>query len=138
MCSVLAFIFEVGGADSVTAHEFSGPIEFITIGFSCMFAILVNICSFTLIGMSSPVTYQVIGHLKTMLVLLGGMLLFGFNGSNSRLLINLAGIFIAMVGVVCYGSIKESAGSKRDDICDRFLPTYVLLELSERAPPATP
>ena len=43
---------------------------------SCTFAVGSYFASFGLIGKTSPVTYQVIGHMKTCSILLGGFLLF--------------------------------------------------------------
>ena len=43
---------------------------------TCFLALAVNFCSFGLIGRTSPITFQVVGHLKTCLVLVGGYVLF--------------------------------------------------------------
>lgn len=44
---------------------------------TCVFAIGVNIITYFLIGKTSAVTYQVIGHFKTIMTLIGGYYLFG-------------------------------------------------------------
>ena len=43
---------------------------------TCFLALLVNLCSFGLIGNTSAVTFQVVGHAKTCLVLAGGYIFF--------------------------------------------------------------
>jgi solute carrier family 35 protein E3 len=124
LCAIFIEGFTISEDDvSVFDHEFSGFAEIGYIGLSCMFAISVNICSFTLIGNSSAVTYQVIGHLKTVLVLLGGFALFGFNGTTFQLLYNLSGIAVAMVGVVLYGHLG-SIGAGGTDVLSAYCPFW--------------
>ena len=43
---------------------------------TCFLALAVNLCSFGLIGKTSAITFQVVGHAKTCLVLIGGYVLF--------------------------------------------------------------
>jgi len=129
ICGLCAIVIEGAVAeDSVFDHEFSGPVEIGYILLSCAFAISVNICSFTLIGNSSAITYQVIGHLKTVLVLLGGFLLFGFRGTSFQLAYNLSGIVIAMFGVVLYGHLNSiSAGAS--DLISSYCPFWFSRQL---------
>ncbi|KAF7153897.1 hypothetical protein RHSIM_Rhsim01G0242700 [Rhododendron simsii] len=65
---------------------------------SCMISVSVNFSTFLVIGKTSPVTYQVLGHLKTCLVLGFGYVLL-HNPFSWR---NLLGILIAVVGMVIY------------------------------------
>lgn len=58
----------------------------------------VNFSTFLVIGKTSPVTYQVLGHLKTCLVLAFGYILLR-DPFNWR---NILGIAIALVGMVLY------------------------------------
>ncbi|KAK4493026.1 hypothetical protein RD792_018162 [Penstemon davidsonii] len=82
---------------NVFAYKYST----IVLGFiilSCLIAVIVNFSTFLVIGKTSPVTYQVLGHLKTCLVLgLGYTLLH--DPFTSR---NIIGILIAMVGMGLY------------------------------------
>jgi drug/metabolite transporter (DMT)-like permease len=70
---------------------------------SCVFALGVNISNYMVIGQTSPITYQVVGHFKTMLVLVGGWLYFD-KETNSK---NLLGVAIAVVGMIWYSHIKQ-------------------------------
>ena len=45
-------------------------------GLDICHALAVNLCSFGLIGRTSAITFQVVGHMKTCLVLVGGYMLF--------------------------------------------------------------
>eukprot|EP01040_Poterioochromonas_malhamensis_P002725 gene2725-2902_t len=76
---------------------------------SCFFALGVNISNYLVLGKTSPLTYQVLGHLKTILILVLGFTVF----QKPVDLRNLIGITIAFVGVVAYTEVKrrQSQGS---------------------------
>lgn len=84
------------------------------IALSCLIAVFVNLSTFLVIGKTSPVTYQVLGHLKTCLVLgLGYTLLH--DPFTAR---NIIGILVAIIGMAMYSyycthdnNKKNSAGS---------------------------
>jgi multidrug transporter EmrE-like cation transporter len=65
---------------------------------SCLISVSVNFSTFLVIGKTSPVTYQVLGHLKTCLVLTFGYVLL-HDPFSWR---NILGILIAVVGMVLY------------------------------------
>lgn len=65
---------------------------------SCLISVSVNFSTFLVIGKTSPVTYQVLGHLKTCLVLAFGYFLL-HDPFSWR---NILGILIAVVGMVLY------------------------------------
>ncbi|KAL2239589.1 UNVERIFIED_CONTAM: UDP-xylose transporter 3 [Sesamum indicum] len=65
---------------------------------SCLISVSVNFSTFLVIGKTSPVTYQVLGHLKTCLVLAFGYVLLQDPFSWR----NILGILIAIVGMVLY------------------------------------
>ncbi|KAH7863552.1 hypothetical protein Vadar_019010 [Vaccinium darrowii] len=65
---------------------------------SCMISVSVNFSTFLVIGKTSPVTYQVLGHLKTCLVLAFGYCLL-HDPFSWR---NILGILLAVVGMITY------------------------------------
>ncbi|KAJ4970034.1 hypothetical protein NE237_003133 [Protea cynaroides] len=65
---------------------------------SCTISVSVNFSTFLVIGKTSPVTYQVLGHLKTCLVLAFGYVLLRDPFSWR----NILGILIAVVGMLLY------------------------------------
>ncbi|KAL3530972.1 hypothetical protein ACH5RR_010294 [Cinchona calisaya] len=65
---------------------------------SCLISVSVNFSTFLVIGKTSPVTYQVLGHLKTCLVLAFGYVLL-HDPFSWR---NILGILVAVVGMVVY------------------------------------
>ncbi|CAN6240176.1 unnamed protein product [Urochloa humidicola] len=97
---------------SVFAHKYSAPV----LGFiilSCLIAVSVNFSTFLVIGTTSPVTYQVLGHLKTCLVLSFGYTLL----HDPFTLRNILGILIAIFGMALYSyfSVRESKKKSTND-----------------------
>jgi len=84
--------------DDVSAlvkHEYTFDCVF-RIVLSCCFALGVNISNYLVLGKTSPLTYQVLGHLKTVLILV-----LGFTVFNKPLDVrNVIGVIIAMIGSV--------------------------------------
>ncbi|GFP86612.1 uncharacterized membrane protein at1g06890 [Phtheirospermum japonicum] len=72
--------------------------QIVFIVLSCLISISVNFSTFLVIGKTSPVTYQVLGHLKTCLVLAFGYSLLRDPFSWR----NIFGIMVAMVGMILY------------------------------------
>ncbi|KAL7173677.1 hypothetical protein ACSBR2_033018 [Camellia fascicularis] len=97
---------------NVFAFKYS-PIVLGFIILSCLIAVSVNFSTFLVIGKTSPVTYQVLGHLKTCLVLAFGYTLL-HDPFTSR---NIIGILIAILGMVLY-SYFCSIESKKKQLGD--------------------
>lgn len=70
---------------------------------TCALAVSVNAATFFLLGKTSPVSYQVIGHLKTVLVLGGGFLLFDTDANYTTI----GGVVFAFVGCLLYAWLKD-------------------------------
>ena len=64
-------------------HERSQRTLWIVLA-TCFLALAVNLCSFGLIGKTSAITFQVVGHAKTCLVLIGGYVLFPSKLSDTQ------------------------------------------------------
>ncbi|GJP35224.1 hypothetical protein CLOM_g19732 [Closterium sp. NIES-68] len=77
---------------------------------SCFIAVAVNFSSFLVIGKTSPVTYQVLGHLKTCLVLGLGYLVLN-NPFSWR---NVGGILVALVGMMAYSYVQIQEAKSRE------------------------
>jgi len=75
---------------------------------SCVFALGVNISNYMVIGQTSPITYQVVGHFKTMLVLISGWMFF----EKETNLKNLFGVSVAVVGMVWYSHVKQKEAAQ--------------------------
>jgi solute carrier family 35 protein E3 len=80
---------------------------------SCLIAVSVNFSTFLVIGTTSPVTYQVLGHLKTCLVLSFGYTLL----HDPFTMRNILGILVAIFGMALYSyfSVRESKKKSAGD-----------------------
>ena len=92
---------------------------------TCFTALIVNFSSFGLIGRTSAVSFQVVGHAKTCLVLTGGYLLWP-PADRSQLSYHACGVSIALCGCFLYGHLKMAEASSRADLLDRICPSPVL------------
>ncbi|WVZ86426.1 hypothetical protein U9M48_033206 [Paspalum notatum var. saurae] len=106
------FVDQLLTKQNVFAHKYSAPVlGFIVL--SCLIAVSVNFSTFLVIGTTSPVTYQVLGHLKTCLVLSFGYTLL----HDPFTLRNILGILIAIFGMALYSyfSVRESKKKSTND-----------------------
>ncbi|KAG5050223.1 hypothetical protein JHK85_011326 [Glycine max] len=83
--------------------------QIMVIVLSCMISIAVNFSTFLVIGKTSPVTYQVLGHLKTCLVLAFGYIIV-HDPFSWR---NILGILVAMVGMILYSYYCATEGQQK-------------------------
>lgn len=79
---------------------------------SCLIAVSVNFSTFLVIGKTSPVTYQVLGHLKTCLVLAFGYTLL-HDPFTER---NIIGITIAVFGMGLYSYLCTQENKKKQSV----------------------
>ncbi|KAE8712683.1 hypothetical protein F3Y22_tig00110236pilonHSYRG00032 [Hibiscus syriacus] len=98
---------------NVFAFKYTPQVLFFIV-LSCMISVSVNFSTFMVIGKTSPVTYQVLGHLKTCLVLAFGYILLRDPFSWR----NILGILIAVVGMVLYSycSVLENQQQKASEV----------------------
>ncbi|EFN88536.1 solute carrier family 35 member E3 [Harpegnathos saltator] len=83
------------------AHNWS-LLDIIMVVLSGVVAFFVNLTSYWIIGKTSPLTYNMVGHSKFCLLLLGGALLF-----RETLAINqLIGITLTLIGIILYAHVK--------------------------------
>jgi solute carrier family 35 protein E3 len=67
----------------------------------------VNVATFSLIGRTSSVTYQVVGHAKTILLLILGYVFFPSPWeSKAQRLRAILGIVVALIGVFLYSRVR--------------------------------
>lgn len=76
---------------------------------SCIIAIGTNLSQFICIGRFTAVSFQVLGHMKTILVLVLGFFLFGRAGMNLHVVI---GMSLAVIGMIWYGNASSKPGGK--------------------------
>ncbi|PNH06400.1 Solute carrier family 35 member E3 [Tetrabaena socialis] len=81
------------------------PAAVAAIVISAVLGLLVSLSTFLVIGATSSLTYNVVGHLKTIIILSGGCVFFGDTMPTKKLL----GVCIAMGGIVWYTQQKLAA-----------------------------
>lgn len=79
-------------------YEYNVPV-LTAIGLSCVVAVIVNISQFMCLGRFSAVTFQVLGHTKTVLVLVISCTFLNETMTSKKLL----GMVLAVSGMVAYG-----------------------------------
>ncbi|WCJ41007.1 Nucleotide/sugar transporter family protein [Euphorbia peplus] len=107
---------------NVFAFKYS-PIVIGFIVLSCLISVSVNFSTFMVIGKTSPVTYQVLGHLKTCLVLGFGYTLL-HDPFTSR---NVTGILVAIFGMGLYSYFCTQENKKKQSL-DLSLPSLQVKE----------
>lgn len=104
--ALLVPLFEPMGWVEPTAHTILGypmtPGAAAAILASAVLGLLVNLSTFLVIGATSSLTYNVVGHVKTVIILSGGVVFFGDSMPPKKV----AGICVAMGGIVWYSHIK--------------------------------
>ncbi len=68
---------------------------------SAALGLLVSLSTFLVIGATSSLTYNVVGHIKTVIILSGGCIFFGDSMPPKKLF----GIGIAMIGIIWYTQV---------------------------------
>jgi solute carrier family 35 protein E3 len=103
---VSSTILENIGPDSFARATF-GIWDIVLVLCTCFFAIGVNVATFSLIGRTSSVTYQVVGHAKTILLLILGYVFFPSPWeSKQQMLRAVLGIVVALIGVFMYSRVR--------------------------------
>jgi solute carrier family 35, member E3 len=80
------------------------------IGISCSLAFCVNLSIFLVIGNTSPISYNVLGHFKLTVILTSGWMMFGENMNTEKGF----GVVMAVAGVIAYSFIKMNIPSGWD------------------------
>ena len=108
VCTVLAIIIEFNNVDSntsIVSHKWP-PTEIKWILLSAVLAACVNLCSYGLIGNTSTITFQVVGHAKTILVLIASYFLFEEQAQIRWN--NVIGVIITVFGTILYGYLRHN------------------------------
>ena len=101
---------------------------------SCIIAVGTNLSQFICIGRFTAVTFQVLGHMKTILVLILGFVFFGKEGLNLHVVL---GMMVAIMGMIWYGNASSKPGGKESS--NISLPTtqakeYAAVPVSDTEP----
>lgn len=114
LLTALVPIFEPTGVMDVqpgpdTLFGFNYTFEAVVcILISALLGALVTLSMFLVIGATSSLTYNIVGHVKTVIILTGGCVLFHETMSLTRFL----GISLAMTGIIWYSQISLSSANQ--------------------------
>ncbi|CAM8942731.1 unnamed protein product [Rhodiola kirilowii] len=92
----------------VDAYDYS-MTSVLFIALSCTIAIGTNLSQFICIGRFTAVSFQVLGHMKTIFVLIMGFFFFGKEGLSLQVVL---GMSIAILGMIWYGNASSKPGGK--------------------------
>jgi solute carrier family 35 protein E3 len=102
ICFGAGLVIETHGSLSIFAQDFT-LTQMVLIVISGLCAVVGNVIGFSLIGRAGPVTFQVVGHVKTMLIFIFGLLMFPSEGeTRAQLMKKVLGLGVSMCGVVLY------------------------------------
>jgi solute carrier family 35 protein E3 len=134
---VSACLLETHGPNSLIAHSFA-RIELVVVILSGFVSVSVNVCGFGLIGKTSPVTYQVVGHCKTILIFVFGLILFPADEGETRgqFVRKIIGLVISMAGVIAYTVLEMRA--KRELVPEEQEADRDQLLVEEEITPSSP
>lgn len=74
----------------------------VAIMISALLGLVVSLSTFLVIGATSSITYNVVGHMKTVIIIVGGYLFFGDEMNPRKFL----GIVLCLGGVYWYTHVK--------------------------------
>ena len=114
---ISALILETHGNTNIFDFYFTKSI-IILILITGFLAIGTNACAFGLIGKTSAITFQVVGHVKTILIFIFVLIMFKNSKETlSQTIKKIIGLAIAMIGVILYTifEIQEKENEKKQD-----------------------
>lgn len=78
---------------------------------TCVLGLVVTSSAFLFIGASSPLTYNVVGHSRTVLIVAGGVFFFGEELNANKVV----GVACAVVGIIWYSVAPSPTQTKDSD-----------------------
>ncbi|GMH42075.1 hypothetical protein BSKO_09994 [Bryopsis sp. KO-2023] len=100
-----------GGPDTLLGYEYRLS-ALVAIILSAVLGLLVSLSTFLVIGATSSLTYNIVGHLKTVIILTGGCMFFGDEMPTKKFI----GILVSLGGMMWYSQIRlqETTRAKQD------------------------
>jgi len=109
---IMSLFLESTGYDGFLMSEFALTDVFYIIA-TCALSVAVNVSTYSLIGSTSSITFQVVGHFKAALLLLLGLYFFPIRwGSTLQMLRAIIGIVSALIGAFMYIKSRRSSPLK--------------------------
>lgn len=116
VCFLCALLTETHGNKNILKHEYQLKEVFLILS-TGLYAVYGNLVSFIILGKIGPVTFQVIGHTKTILVFIIGSFLFPPTKNETiqqRRRKNI-GVIISMIGAILYSYFEVKNKNKKEN-----------------------
>lgn len=98
---------------------------------SGLLAFLVNLSTYIVIGSTSPLTYNMIGHSKLVIIIISSYIFFG----EKQSLLGLVGVGSAVVGIIAYAQIRMSVTHTKEIDLEDYIEKVPLLDVSMTTAP---
>jgi solute carrier family 35 protein E3 len=109
VCFISALFVETSGSHNILRQDWALRIVAGFIG-TGLLAVVGNIVGYAIMGKLGPITWQVVGHVKTMLIFVLGLILFPtLEETAAQRTKKIVGLVIAMGGVVLYTVFEMQA-----------------------------
>jgi solute carrier family 35 protein E3 len=113
ICTISALLIETNGPHNIINQPWCWQIVLGFLG-TGMIAVISNMVGYAIMGRLGPITWQVVGHVKTILIFVIGLILFPtVQESDSQRSKKIYGLVIAMGGVVLYTAFEMQAKGKQ-------------------------
>lgn len=103
LSQVLNSLYDARKGLNLYKYEFTS-LSVAMIATSAVLGALVTFSTFALIGLTSPLSYAIVGHVKTIVILLGGVFLFHDEMTSAKGI----GVLLALCGVIGYTVIEST------------------------------
>lgn len=106
---IASLIFETFFANGII-HTYISKKAIILLISSGFVAVLVNCVSYAMLGKVGPISFQVIGHMKNILIFVFSIIFFPIKETTKQLCLKVIGLIISISGAILYTytQIKES------------------------------
>jgi solute carrier family 35 protein E3 len=109
ICVISAIFVETSGERDIRTQNWEGRIFAGFLG-TGLLAVVGNIVGYAIMGRLGPITWQVVGHVKTILIFVLGLIMFPTREESSEQRgRKIGGLAIAMIGVILYTVFEMQA-----------------------------
>ena len=112
---IASLAMETFGEHSIFNHSFQ-PVELGLCLFTGILALISNVAAFALIGKQSAVTYQVVGHAKTIIIFICGLIMdSNQEETREQTIKKILGLVLGMGGTIMYTvfEMQDKAAAKK-------------------------
>ena len=117
--TIAALCIETFGSHSIFNHTFTG-MELPLAMFTGLLALCSNVAAFALIGKQSAITYQVVGHAKTIIIFIFGLIVDSSpDETREQMIKKIIGLVFGMAGTILYTIFEMQDKDKAKKLADQ-------------------